>query len=133
MVKFGELDILLDRLLDESFIVAKRGDKVVLKQKAPLDLIDLIMRRKVVTPSTLSQKTKEVYRKLHKVSGKGMDNLDKQIILVSKPEDALDRLLVLKGVQRAGNDSKKLRNDITLLSDYLLKHKIATKQELELL
>ena len=132
-VKFGNIEILLDRLLDESQIVVKKGDKIVMKQKAPLDIIDLLIRRKVVQPSMLSQKTKETYRKLHKISGRGMDKLDKQIILISKPEDALERLHLLKGSQRSGNDSKKLRNDIIILTDYLLKHKIATKQELDLL
>ena len=130
-MKFGNLEVMLDKLLDESRIVARRGDKVVMNQKAPLDLIDLIMRRKAVHPSTLSKRTKEVYRKLHTISGKGMDRLDKQIILINKPEDALDRLELLLGSQRAGNDSKRLRNDITILKDYILRQGVATKDELD--
>lgn len=128
-MNFGELVIELDRLLNESRIVAKKGNKVVMKQRVPLDIIDLVMRRKTVIPELLDKRTKEVYRKLHRLSGKGMDKLDKQIILIDNPEDAFERLELLLGSQRAGNDSKKLRNDIVLLKDYLLKNKVITKQE----
>jgi len=118
-VKFGNIVIELDRLLNESQIIAKRGDKVVLRQKAPLDFLDLILRRKSVIPSILSPKTRELYRKLHKMSGKNLDTLDKKIILIDNPMMALERLNLLKGSQLAGNNSKKLQSDIDFIETYL--------------
>ena len=132
-MKFGNCVIELDRLLNESKIKAIKNGKVVMNQKCPLDLIDLILRRKTIIPSLLSQKTKETYRKLHHISGKGYDKLDKQIILIDNPKDALNRLELLLGSQKAGNNSKRVRNDIILLKEYLIKHKVLTEEEFKLL
>ncbi len=130
-MKFGTLEVMLDRLAGESQIIAKKNGTIVMNQKVPLEMLDLLLRRKVVQPSMLKGKTKEAYRKLHTLSGKGMDNLDRQIILVTTPEQALDRLEVLRGSQLAGNDSKRIRKDIDFLKQYLLKQGVATQDELD--
>lgn len=134
MLEFGELFIDEMELITNNNLYAynDQNRKVFSHKRVPSDLINLLMTKK--PKGHVSERSKEIYRKLVKAAKKRDLNTHQQkILLVDTPEKALERLAVLFGLQKAGNNNKELRNDIVILSDYLHKKDLLTKDELKII
>lgn len=134
MLEFGELFIDEMELITNNNLYAynDQNRKVFSHKKVPSDIIDLLMSKR--PKGNISEKSKEIYRKLVKAAKlRDLNKQQQKILLIDTPEKALERLIVLFGLQRAGNNNRELRNDITILSDYLHKKDLLTKDELKII
>ena len=128
MLEFGELFIDEMELITNNNLYAynDQNRKVFSHKKVPSDIINLLMSKK--PKGDISEKSKEIYRKLVKASKKrDLNKQQQKILLIDTPEKALERLTVLFGLQKAGDNNRELRNDMAILSDYLHKKDLLTK------
>lgn len=135
-MQFGTLTIDKNALLTENRLIAKNSSGgTVMNRRIDNDFIRLIMmdnkRGKI---DSLSETSKEIYRRLYALSNKSnLTQFEKRILLIDDPADALNRLELLVGMQLAGNNNKNIKNDIILISDYLHKKGLIDLDELKIL
>ena len=137
--QYGGLLINVPRLLNEMVVEAITANggtpEVVYETQADKSLVDLLTK-KFNPKKKYSSRAIQIFNDLnrlsgmpeHKSSGKSKLTVNGGSIFTS-PEELLERLTLLTGTRRAGNNNLQIRNEIWEIIDKLLKLEIISKKD----
>lgn len=125
--EFSGRGVINSKIPDKTFfeLMSKRYNPRTMYTKKSIDLFRNLVEKSGLPPIERSAKTDLIRPEL-----KPMDPPKQggRILLVDQIEDVIKRLEVLTGLIEAGNRSKHLVNELTVVSDFLLENKVLKKK-----
>ena len=124
---FGNLSVDVPKLKNEMKLNVRRGGKIIYQADADKSLIDLLTKR--FNPrSRYSMNAVKIFNDLnllanlpkHPSSGKSK-LIGSGVVYYNNPNELAERMKILVGSIAAGNNSKVLKNDLSMINDEFLK------------
>jgi len=136
---FGNLNIDMNLLFLKHILKAKQKNKVVLQRNIDQSFIDLLTKRYYRTKK-YSDLAKQVYSELVSLAGVNIHSTYTKseliqgqgqggIKIMRSADELVDKLEIIVGSRRAGNNSKEIINDGMEIIDTLLKEKAIDRVE----
>ena len=124
---FGNLSVDVPKLKNEMKLNVRRGGKIIYQADADKSLVDLLTKR--FNPrSRYSMNAVKIFNDLnllanlpkHPSSGKS-NLIGSGVVYYNNPNELAERMKILVGSMAAGNNSKVLKNDLSMINDEFLK------------
>ena len=124
---FGNLSVDVPKLKNEMKLNVRRGGKIIYQADADKSLVDLLTKR--FNPrSRYSMNAVKIFNDLnllanlpkHPSSGKSK-LIGSGVVYYNNPNELAERMKILVGSIAAGNNSKVLKNDLSMINDEFLK------------
>ena len=124
---YGNLSVDLPKLKNEMKLNVRRGGKIIYQADADKSLVDLLTKR-FNPKKSYSLNAVKIFNDLnllanlpkHPSSGKSK-LIGSGVVYYNNPNELAERMKILVGSIAAGNNSKVLKNDLSMINDEFLK------------
>ena len=124
---FGNLSVDVPKLKNEMKLNVRRGGKIIYQADADKSLVDLLTKR-FNPKKSYSMNAVKIFNDLnllanrpkHPSSGKSK-LIGSGVVYYNNPNELAERMKILVGSIAAGNNSKVLKNDLSMINDEFLK------------
>ena len=126
--QIGNLKIDMKALVDKNVLKCySKNGHLLMNKSCDKCMVDILT--KGFNPNRkYSDKTKEMYQTITKISGSG-HNKTSSIGVFSSADELVDKLELIIGSKNAGNTSREMLNEGVLIIDALLKHRKINKED----
>ena len=126
--QIGNLKIDMKALVDKNVLKCySKNGHLLMNKSCDKCMVDILT--KGFNPNRkYSDKTKEMYQTITKISGSG-HNKTSSIGIFSNADELVDKLELIIGSKNAGNTSREMLNEGVLIIDALLKHRKINKED----